>query len=463
MRHDAHGFWISRLDPHEPRPALSGERRADVVVVGGGYTGMWTAWWLKQHAPTSEVVLIDRGICGLGPSGRNGGFCNSMWFSLPTLVERFGDRAALEVCRAAETSVRTVGEWCRQQGVDAHFRHGGYLQVSTCEAQDGTWAPVHREMARLGVTDAGGELGPAQVAERCASPRFRAGALYPAAATVDPGRLAAGLRAQLLEAGVEVFERTPMLRLRQGGEDPVVEVKGGSVRAGQVVLATGSALLGVSGLRHALTATSSHMVVTEPVPDLLEEIGWTGGECITDSRAMIHYFRTTADGRIAFGWGGGGIVYGSHANGKAEVDPSMARQVEADLRSFFPQLEGRSVVHAWGGPIDVSPTHLPVIRSLGDRVYAGFGYTGNGVGPSQMIGRTLASLLLDRPDEFAATALVDPPRVPVPPEPFRYIGGNVIRRAILRKERLEEQGRRPGPLTRAVCGIPERLGIHVGR
>lgn len=463
MRHDAHGFWISQLAAAEPRPALSAERRADVVVVGGGYTGMWTAWWLKQHAPESEVVLIDAGICGLGPSGRNGGFCNSMWFNLPTLVERFGDNSALEVCRAAESSVRTVGEWCRQQGVDARFRHGGYLQVSTCEAQDGTWAPVHRQMKRLGVAEAGSELGPDQVARRCASPRFRGAACYPAAATVDPARLAAGLRQQLVEAGVEVFERTRMQHLREQGGDPVVEVEGGSVRAGQVVLATGPALLGVSGLRHALTATSSHMVVTEPVPDLLEEIGWTGGECITDSRAMIHYFRTTVDGRIAFGWGGGGIVYGSRANGKAEVDPSMARQVEAHLRSFFPQLEGRSVVHAWGGPIDVSPTHLPVIRSLSDRVHAGFGYTGNGVGPSQMIARTLASVALDRPDEFTATALVDPPRVAVPPEPFRYIGGTVIRKAMLRKERLEEQGRRPGPLTRAVCGIPERLGIHVGR
>jgi glycine/D-amino acid oxidase-like deaminating enzyme len=463
MRHDAHGFWISQLDLPEPRPALAGDRRADVVVVGGGYTGMWTAWWLKQRAPDSEVVLVEADVCGLGPSGRNGGFCNSMWFSLPTLVGRVGDAAALEVCRAAESSVWTIGEWCREQGVDARFRHGGYLQVSTCEAQDGTWEPVHREMARLGVAELGIELNPEQLAQRCASPRFRAAARYPAAATVDPARLAAGLRARLVESGVELFERTPMRRLRQKGGDPVVELEGGSVRAGQVVLATGPALLGVRGLRHALTATSSHMVVTEPVPDVLEEIGWTGGECITDSRAMIHYFRTTSDDRIAFGWGGGGVIYGSRANGKAEVDPAMVRQVEAHLRSFFPQLEDRAVVHAWGGPIDVSPTHLPVIRSLGDRVHAGFGYTGNGVGPSQMIGRTLASLALDSSDEYAAPALVDPPASLVPPEPFRYVGGSLIRKAMLRKERLEEQGRRPGPLTRAVCGIPERVGIHVGR
>ncbi len=204
-------------------------------------------------------------------------------------------------------------------------------------------------------------------------------------------------------------------------------------------------------------------MITEPVPDVLEELGWTGGECITDSRAMVHYFRTTPDGRIAFGWGGGRIVRGAAVNGRAEVDGGIARQVEEHLRRFFPQLEGRAVTHAWGGPIDVSPTHLPVIRTLGDGAFAGYGYTGHGVGPSQMVGRALASLALGRRDEHSSLALIDPPHVRVPPEPFRYVGGTIIRRAILRKETALEQGREPGPVTGFVSGIPERLGIHVGR
>ncbi len=133
------------------------------------------------------------------------------------------------------------------------------------------------------------------------------------------------------------------------------------------------------------------------------------------------------------------------------------------MRSFFPGLEGRRIEHAWGGPIDVSPTHLPIIRSLGDGAFAGFGYTGNGVGPSQLVGHSLASLATEQGDRYAEMALVDPPSTRVPPEPFRYIGGSMIRNAILRKERLEEEGRRPGPLTRVVSGIPERVGIHVGR
>jgi glycine/D-amino acid oxidase-like deaminating enzyme len=463
MRHHAHGFWISDSPAPEPREPLRGSRSADFAIVGGGYTGMWTAWWIKRRAPESEVVLLEADVCGRGPSGRNGGFCNSMWFSLPTLVQRFGDERALAVCRAADASVRAIGEWCREQRVDARYRQGGYLQVSTCEAQDGSWRPALAEIERLGAGDAAVELSAEEVAERCSSPRLRGGALFRSSASVDPARLATGLRSRLLDSGVAVHEHTPMRRYRERDGAVVIEHEGGELRAGRLVLGTGGHLLGVGGLRHALTATSSHMVVTEPVPDLLEEIGWTGGECITDSRAMLHYFRTTVDGRIAFGWGGGKIIYGRRLTERVDVDPGMARAVEAHLRSFFPGLEGRRIEEAWGGPIDVSPTHLPVVRTLSPRVRAGFGYTGNGVGPSQMIGRALASMTLERGDEFTELALVDPPRAPVPPEPLRWAGGSLIRRAILRKERLEEEDRRIDPVTRVVCGIPERIGIHVGR
>ena len=205
-------------------------------------------------------------------------------------------------------------------------------------------------------------LSPAEVQEHCASPRFRDGAFYPSAATVDPARLAAGLRERLLAAGVEIYENTPLRagRRRDGAgvrpEDARRVAPRGArdPRDGRLAAAT---------CRSSVTRSPPpprHMVVTEPVPELIEEIGWTGNECITDSRAMIHYFRTTFDGRIAFGWGGGEIIRGARVKrGRAEIDPAMARQVEAHMRSFFPGLEGKRVEHAWGGPIDVSPTHLP--------------------------------------------------------------------------------------------------------
>ena len=465
MRHDAHGYWIEEagLAERPAQPALEADAGADVVIVGGGYTGMWAAWWIKSREPDAEVVLLDADQCGLGPSGRNGGFVNSMWFSLPTMRATFSDSEALAIASAAGESVHQIGRWCEEEGVDAWFTPGGYLQASTAPRFDSSWSLVAEACTELGAESMLQQLDAEEVAARCASPLFRSAAYYHEAATVQPARLAAGLRRRLLEVGVIIHEGSPVRTLTEERGKVVVDTGHGRIRAGASVLAAGSSLLRFRPLRRALTATSSHMVITEPVPDLIEELNWSGGECVTDSRAMVHYFRTTPDGRIAFGWGGGRIVRGARLGGRAEVDRAMAHEVESHLRRFFPQLAGRQVTHAWGGPIDVSPTHLPVIRTTGEHTHAGFGYTGNGVGPSQMVGRALASLALGTDDEHSQLAIVDPPRVSVPPEPFRFAGGTVIRRAILRKEEAEEQDRTPGPITRMVSGIPERMGIHVGR
>ena len=465
MRHDAHGYWIEEagLADRSDQPPLEGDENADVLIVGGGYTGMWSAWWIKVHEPDARVVLLESDRCGFGPSGRNAGFVNSLWFSMPTMRSIFGDEAALAAADAAEESVTSIGRWCEEQGVDAWFTRGGYLQASTSARFDGTWDPAVKACEAVGATGNVEVLDRAGVAARCQAPLFRSAAFYPTAATVQPARLADGLRSRLLAAGVEIRELSPVEKIERRGAVTQVRTAGGTVTAPAAILAAGASLLRFRPLRHALTATSSHMVITEPVPDVLEELGWTGGECITDSRAMVHYFRTTKDGRIAFGWGGGRIVRGANLHGRAEVDAPLAHEVEEHLRRFFPQLEGRSITHAWGGPIDVSPTHLPVIRTVGERTFAGYGYTGHGVGPSQMVGRALASLALERRDEHSSLAIIDPPRVRVPPEPFRYAGGTIIRQAILRKERALEENREPGPITRMVSGIPERLGIHVGR
>ena len=465
MRHDAHGYWIEEagLAAIDPCPPLAGDAEADVVVVGGGYTGLWASWWLKRQAPDARVVLLEADRCGFGPSGRNGGFANSMSFNLPNLRRLFGDEGALRVVRAGDESVRAIGRWCDEQAVDAWFTQAGYLQASTAPIYDTAWDQVVAACRDLGEPDRVEVVDRAGARAICASPLFRSGAFYPVAATVHPARLAAGLRRRVSEAGVEIHERTAVRSLTEldGGVRAVTG--GGTVTAEAAVLAAGGSLLRFRPLRRALTLTSSHMVITEPVPDVLEELGWTGGECITDSRHMVNYFRATRDGRIAFGWGGGRIVRGANVNGRAEVDSRMATEVEAHLRRFFPGLEGRTVTHAWGGPIDVSPTHLPMIRTVGRHTFAGFGYTGHGVGPSQMIGHALASLALEREDEFSTLPLVDPPPATVPPEPFRFAGGSIIRRAILRKETAEEEDRVPGRITRMVSGIPERIGIHVGR
>jgi len=465
MKHTAEGYWLEEAPEVEELPALEGEREADVVVVGGGYTGMWAAWHLKALEPEARVVLLEADRCGHGPSGRNGGFCNTMWFSLPNMRKRWGDAPALAVARAAARAATEIGEFCTAEGVDAWYTPGGYLQVSTAPAQDGVWAEAVRACGELGAADAVCPLSVAEVAARCSSPTFRAGALYPGAASVQPARLALGLRERLRARGVEICESSPVVRLAggQGGVDAHTEA--GRVRAGCALLAVGAAAKAPRGpMRHRLTVASSHVVLTEPVPDLLEEVGWTGGECITDSRALIDYFRTTPDGRIAFGWGGGRIAMGARLHGPSELDAGVVAQVAARLWEYFPGLKGRAITHAWGGPIDASPTHLPLVLPLrGGHAFAAAGYTGNGVGPSHMVGRTLASLALGRSDEHARLAFVDPPTPRVPPEPLGWLGGEAIRAAIVRKEEAQLRGAAPDPVSSLVSRVPELIGFHIGR
>ncbi len=462
--HDAQGWWQAEAGPLEPLPALAGETTADVAVVGGGYTGLWAAWFAKQLEPEADVVVVEADVYGSGPSGRNGGFVNQLWFSLPALRERFGDAAALALVLASREAVDGVGRWCSSNDVDAWFRPGGYLHVSTTQLHDDTTAAAIAACRELGEPQACVPLSAEEVAERCASPLFRGGAFYRGAATVQPARLARGLRERLLDRGVRIFERSPARRVNASAGGVALTTPAGSVRAGTAVLAAGPWLAGLRQLSRRMTVTSSHMVVTEPVPDVLSEIGWTGGECITDSRAMIHYLRTTRDGRIAFGWGGGPVVLGARLGRRVDVNPRLAGQVGEHLRGFFPQLEGRRLEHAWGGPIDVSPIHLPMIAEMpGGRAWAAYGYTGNGVGPSRLVGRSLAGLALGHRDEHTSLPLVEPPSVRVPPEPFRYVGGAIMRSAMLRTEAAHAAGREPGPVTSFVAGFPKRIGFHIGR
>jgi glycine/D-amino acid oxidase-like deaminating enzyme len=465
MKHTAHGYWLEEAAAVEVAPRLVGERSADVMVVGGGYTGMWAAWQVKQLEPEASVVLLEADRCGYGPSGRNGGFCNLMWFSLPNMRRRWGDEGALAVARAAEGAATGIGEFCESEGVDAWYAHGGYLQVSTTAAHDQVWAAPLAACRELGVEDAIEPLSPAQVAERCASPAFRGGVFYPRAATVQPARLALGLRERLRECGVEVYEHSPVRRIAGSWTDVEGHTDQGVVRAQRAVLAVGAAAKSAGGpLHNRLSVASSHIVLTEPVPELLEQIGWTGGECITDSRALINYFRTTPDGRIAFGWGGGHIGMGARLRGNTEIDAEVVSLTAKHLWDYFPGLEGRAITHAWGGPIDASPTHLPLVLPLrGNRAFAAAGYTGNGVGPSHMVGRTLASLALDRNDDPSRLPFIDPSPPRVPPAPFQWIGGEAIRAGIMRKESAELSCRRPDPISSLLARLPDLIGFHIGR
>jgi glycine/D-amino acid oxidase-like deaminating enzyme len=463
MEHTAEGYWVQEAGRPEPAPALRGTTTADVAVVGGGYLGLWTAWHVLRHAPGARVVVLEAGVCGTGPSGRNGGFVNGLWDKAPTVLGQVGRAATAELLEAAQASVDAIGAWCDEQGVDAWFRRAPHLEVATSAAQEDGDVGVVAACAAVGREDEVRPLSAAEVAQVCRSPVFGGGLRIASAATVQPARLAFGLRDRVRAAGAVVHEGSRVRRVT-GGPAPRVLTEGGEVRAGAVVLAVNHATAGLAPLRRALAVASSHIVLTEPVPDVLERAGWTGGEALSDRRTMLHYFRTTPDGRIAFGWGGGRMALGARRRRVLDVDPDVAARTHRDLVRVFPALAGRRITHAWGGPIDVSPTRLPQFRTLpAGGVHAGFGFTGNGVGPAHLGGRILAALALDRREPVTRLCVVEPGVRRFPPEPLRLAGGAAIRAAMVHADDLLDAGRTPDPLTRFVTSLPRRLGMSLPR
>jgi glycine/D-amino acid oxidase-like deaminating enzyme len=447
----------------EPAPPLEGDLRADVAVVGGGYTGLWTALALKELEPSAEVAVLEAEICGWGPSGRNGGFLHGYWTHLTRLRDALGAVDALAVARASDAVIPAVSAFLEARGEDAWLRAGGYLKVSAAPAQD---AAVERSVAvarELGVPEEAVPLTAEAVAARCRSPRFRRGVLFRDGATVQPARLARALRRAALAAGVRLHERTRVVSLR-AGRPSVLATPRGRVLADEVVVATNAAAAGWRPLSRRLTAFGSYVVLTEPVPELIETIGWTGGEAMTDGRMFIHYFRTTQDGRVLMGSGGGPIGHGGRLDdGRFSGDRASAARAELGLRTLLPALADARVERAWGGPIDVSSDALPFFGTLaGTRLHYGVGYSGHGAGPSWLGGRILASLALGRDDEWSSLPLVRLPRSKLPPEPLKRLGGAVIRAAVLAAEDAEEEGRRAPSPVRAVAALPRLLRLPLG-
>jgi glycine/D-amino acid oxidase-like deaminating enzyme len=434
----------------------------DVAIVGGGYTGLWTALALAGRAPGARIAILEKEIVGWGPSGRNGGFLHGYWTHLTQLRRVLGDARALALCRVADRIVPGVRAFCADRGEDVWLREAGYLKVSAAPFEDASVEAAVRTARELGVEAECVPLTATEVAERVRSPRFRKGAHYRDGATVQPARLARALRRAVLAEGIALYERTPVTSLAAGRPN-VVTTPAGRVRAAEVVVATNAWSAAWRQVAKRLTNFGSYVVLTEPVPELLEEIGWTGGESISDGRMFLHYFRTTNDGRVVMGSGSGPIGRGGRVDARFTMDRATAARAELGLRKLLPGLAEARITHAWGGPIDVSADHLPFFGTVaGARVHYGAGYSGSGVGASWLGGQILASLVTGADDEYARLPLVTR-RVPAfPPEPIRGTGGALVRGAILRCEEAEEDGARPPVVARAAALLPRLAGMRIG-
>jgi putative aminophosphonate oxidoreductase len=439
-------FWFAQALARDPAvaPALAGETRADVCIVGGGFTGLWTALQLKAQDPGLDVVLIEAERCGAGASGRNGG-CVLTWATkFFTLLRLFGEAEAVRLVRESEAAVLAIERFVAEQRIECEFRRDGTLYTATNAAQQGSLDAVLGALEQRGISTYS-HWPLQQVRQRSGSESHLEGVYSPIAASVQPALLVRGLRRVALERGVRLFEGTPLARLDATGQ-PVVHTPGGRVRARKVVLATNAWMprMFADFARHVVLV-SSDMAITEPCPELLAACGLVDGLAVLDSRIFVHYYRRTPDGRLMLGKGGNTFAFANRVQRSFDAPSAYRGQLERALHDFFPALRSVPIAATWNGASDRSATGLPFFgqwRGHRDVVY-GFGYSGNGVGPSHLGARLLASLVREVDDEWSRSPLARGPLGAFPPEPLRWLGAITVRNAVRRKERAEDLGRRP--------------------
>jgi glycine/D-amino acid oxidase-like deaminating enzyme len=438
-----------------PRPALPGPASYDVAVVGAGFTGLWTAYYLKAADPALRVAVLEAEVAGFGASGRNGGWCSAL-FPTPwrTLVARSSPAEALRLHRAMAATVVEVGRVLDAEGIDAHHHRGGTVTLARSAAQ------LTRLREELGVArDRGFGEGDLRLLDRREAREHLdatdvAGGLFtPHCAAVHPARLVRGLARSVEARGVDLFEGTRVREIRPGA----AVTDAGAVTAEVVVRATEGYTPALAGARRAIAPVYSLMVATEPIPSSTwETIGLSDRPTFTDGRHVIIYGQRTADGRLAFGGRGAPYHFGSRVRPSQDQEPRVFHRLRETLRELLPQLgdAGIGFTHAWGGPLGIArdwAASVGLDRGTG-LAWAG-GYVGDGVGTSNLAGRTLADLVLRRDTDLVTLPWVDHRSRRWEPEPLRWLGINAGLQAMRLADWEEQRTHRPSVVARAMAPL----------
>lgn len=426
-------LWWSTLDrPVSPRPALQRHLDVDVAIVGGGFTGLWTARELKRREPNLRICVLEKSVCGFGASGRNGGWASALFpLRNDVIVKRHGIDAFTHQRQLLQRSVPELGEAAKSDGIDAHFEQGGTLTFARSELQ------AHRLRARVtsardyGVREGDLKwLDEGEARTRGSLSRTLGATYSPHCARLHPARLVRGLSDVNEALGVEIYENTAATRILPGsrGRGPEVVTVGGSVHAEYVVRATEGFTSTLPGERRTLTPLYSLMIATEPLPgSFWDEVGFAEYETFADDRHLIIYGQRTGDHRIAFGGRGAPYHFGSTVEERFDRNAKVFQLLELTLRELFPTMKG-TITHQWGGPLAMPRDLSPSVRVDYDTGLASAGgYTGDGVVLSHVAATALADLLTAPDTETAHTRLpfVHHRSKRWELEPFRWLGINV--------------------------------------
>lgn len=455
----AFSYWLeSAGDDLTPRPALAGSVDVDVAILGAGYTGLWTAYYLLKREPSLRVAIAEKEIAGFGASGRNGGWCSAGFpVGIGELARRYGDEQARNLQRAMIDAVDEVGLVVEEEGIDAEYEKGGALRFARGQHQVPLVERALETYRRFGLEDHFQYLDEDEARKRV-NVAGAYGALFtPNCATIHPGKLARGLARVVERMGATIYEQTRVTSYSEG-PSPTLHTPHGDLRARTIVLAGESYLSQLKQLNRQLIPIYSLIVLTRPLTDAQwAEIGWQGRECVSSNRLTVDYLSRTTDGRILFGGRGAPYHFGSRISDDFDRHDTTHRMLRDAAMEWFPTLGPDDFSHAWGGPLGVPRDWMPSMSYDPTRgVATARGYTGQGVATTNLSGRVLADLITGVDSDLTHLPPVNHQSPDWEPEPVRYLGVRYVQRSYAR---LDEKAKRTG-MPPDGNSLGERLSRH---
>jgi glycine/D-amino acid oxidase-like deaminating enzyme len=455
--YSTYSFWLEDSgESLTPRPALKSSTDVDVAILGGGYSGLWTAYYLLLHEPVLRVAVVEKEIAGFGASGRNGGWCSPNFpVTAGALEKRFGAEAARNLLLSMRASVDEVGRVCNEEKIDARFHKGGVLTLARGRHQLPGIRLSYAAYERLGLGDHYQMLSATEATERIRVSDVHGGLFTPDGASLHPARLVRGLARAVEARGSIIYEQTPVTGFKTGS----LITPGGELRAKRAIVLAGEAYLTrLPRLHRALLPVYSLISLTEPLSARQwSQIGWQNGESVASTRNTIVYLTKTPDGRILFGSRGAPYAFGSKIRDHQDTHEATVKMIQRSLVEWFPPLAGIRFTHAWGGPVGMPRDWMPAVRfDASSRIGSIMGYTGQGVSTSNLSGRLLAGLITNRPTglETLPPAQRRSPKWEM--EPLRWLIVRYMQGAFLRIDEAAEAGR-PRPVD---ARLAEYLGRH---
>jgi glycine/D-amino acid oxidase-like deaminating enzyme len=451
------GYWWRSLGgPRARRAPLTGPTEADVAIVGGGFTGLWTAYYLKRARPELRIVLLEREIVGFGASARNGGWLSGFFSGPARVYERGGGRErVLALRRAMFATVDEVAAVIAEHGIDADFLKSGQLSVALGRAQASRLREHVRAARADGLCEQDlRELGADELGERVSVAGALGGTFTPHVARVHPAKLLAGLADTVERLGVSIHEGTGVSEIRPHA----ALTPAGTVTARWIVRATEGYTAELRGLRRALVPMNSSMIITEPLSaSAWREIGWQGQELLDDGAHVYVYLQRTADGRIAIGGRGVPYRFASRTDGRGETAPATVESLRAKLAEMFPAAAGVAVDHAWSGVLGVPRDWCVTVDADPNSglAWAG-GYVGEGLAAANLAARTLRDLLLGERTELTVLPWVGRRPRRWEPEPLRWAEIHAVYALYRRADHIEARSGRQSRLGRLVDGASGR-------